>query len=172
MYIFVFVSVVAIMSGCTSSRSSSFAAMDKNNAFAQTVVKTDEVCEFELDATTFDDVDITVYESERGSIVLSKIEELASNRIELKFRAYGAPDSESATIMTACTYKEDAFLQSPIIVEPSDGIITKYSYMTTEFEEFGNCFSIIVFFENNTVDEIGVITVTLQDLYLVEFDLL
>ena len=166
-----FVSVVVIMSGCAPSRSTSFADMDKNNAFAKTVVKTDEVCEFELDATAFDDVDVTVYESERGSIVLSKIEKLAPNRIELKFCAYGATDSKGATIMTACTYKEDAFLQSPIIIEPSDDIITKYSYMTTEFEEFGNCFSFVVLFEDSTVEEIDVITVTLQDLYLVEFNL-
>lgn len=162
------VSIGMIMSGCTSDVPASFAGMDKSDDFKKVIVQTGEMCTFEVDITTFEK-ETVVYEGEEGTILLAGIEETSSNTVELQFKAQGNIHADRSTIMTACAYKDDGFMQSSVTVEPSENVIAKCSLMTTELKEFGNYFSITILFKNCDVNESGIIKVTLQDLVLIEF---
>ena len=158
-----------VLSGCASVTPTSFAEMDKSDDFEKVIVQTDEVCTFEVDIENFNK-NATVYEGKNGEILLTGIEETSSNVIELQFKAEGVTNADRATILTACAYKDDGFVQSPVTIETSENIIAKYSLMTTEIEEFGNRFALTILFEDCDVKESGTIKVTIQDLLLIEFN--
>ena len=163
--------LVLIMSGCTSAMPTSFAEMDKSNDFEKVIVQTDEMCTFEVDIANFE-TDTIVYEGENGKILLIGVEETSSNVMELRFKAQGVVSEAHSTLMTACaaSYEDYGFMQSPVTLEPSENTVVIYSLMTSEFEEFGNYFSLKILFKNCDVKERGIIKVTLQDLVLVEFN--
>ena len=167
--VLLFAILVIVLSGCASVTPTSFAEMDKSDDFEKVIVQTDEACTFEVDVTNFKE-ETAIYEGENGEILLAGIEEISSNVMELQFKAQGVVNADHATVLTACAYKDNGFMQSPVTVEPSENIVVKYSLMTTEIEEFGNRFALTILFENCDVKESGTIKVTLQDLLLIEFN--
>ena len=167
--ILLFAILAIVLSGCASVTPTSFAEMDKSDDFEKVIVETDEACTFEVDIENFNE-NAAVYEGENGEILLTGIEETSSNVIELQFKAEGVTNADRATILTACAYKDDGFVQSPVTIETSENVIVKYSLMTTEIEEFGNRFALTILFEDCDVKESGTIKVTIQDLLLIEFN--
>ena len=166
-------SALVALAGCSARITTSFADMDRNKRFEKSIVQTDEVCTFQLDPAMLVETgvfDFVIYEGENGKIVLSEVEMASAdtNKLELHFCAYGVISSECSTIMTGCTYGKSGFLKSPITVAECRS--AKYSLMTSEFEDFGNIFSVLIAFDRN-IKDMDIITVTLQNLYLVKFSL-
>lgn len=154
---------------CTPNAKLSFQDIAESTSYVQSVFVTDKSCSIELDLENISNLCNTqIFDGEEGKIILSTAEFVHPDTLELHFEAHGTMGKDLATIITACAYDE-SFLQSTISTAPSEDIYTIYSLQTTEFETYGNQFSISMFFSNNNYTQLENLQLTFSNLLLITF---
>ena len=154
---------------CSANTKPSFQNIAESDSYTKSILVTDESCMFELDLENIDDLcNRTVFDSEEGKIILSAAEFVRPDTLDLHFDAQGIIGEDLSTIITASAYDE-SFLQSTISITPSEDIRAKYSLQTTEFEDFGNHFSITILFANEDPTPLKTLQLTFSNLLLIEF---
>ena len=162
-------SFVLLTASCAPNTASSFQDLAESTLYHKAVLTTDKSCSIELDLNDLSNLCNTqVFDGEEGKIILSAAEFVQPDTLELHFEAHGTMGQDLATIITACAYDE-SFLQSTISTVPSEDIHTLYSLQTTEFETYGNQFSVSVFFSNNSHTQLETLQLTFSDLLLIAF---
>lgn len=158
-----------ILTSCTSNLESSFLNMAESNFYTKSIHTTDKYFDLDIDLENIENLcDTTVFDDDSGKIILKAAEFVSSDSLNLQFEAHGIIDEELSTILTACAYDEK-FLQSQIAVTPSDSAIIKFSLQTTEFDDFGNRFSITVFLPDQSSTPLKTISLTFSELLLISF---
>ncbi len=162
-------SVLFLISACSSNTESSFQKIAESNFSTKSVFVTDKNFGLDIDLENIQNLcDTTVFEDDSGKIILKSAELVSSDTINLQFEAHGNIEEDLSTILTACAYDE-GFLQSQISVTSSESAIVKYSLQTTEFDDFGNRFSISVFLPDQDYTPLKTVNLTFSELLLISF---
>ena len=162
-------SFLFLISACSSNTESSFQKIAESNSCTKSVFVTDKNFGLDIDLENIQNLcDTTVFEDDSGKIILKSAELVSSDTINLQFEAHGNIEEDLSTILTACAYNE-GFLQSQISVTSSESAIVKYSLQTTEFDDFGNRFSISVFLPDQDSTPLKTVNLTFSDLLLISF---
>ena len=162
-------SFLFLISACSSNIESSFQKIAESNSCTKSVFVTDKNFGLDIDLENIQNLcDTTVFEDDSGKIILKSAELVSSDTINLQFEAHGNIEEDLSTILTACAYNE-GFLQSQISVTSSESAIVKYSLQTTEFDDFGNRFSISVFLPDQDSTPLKTVNLTFSDLLLISF---
>ena len=162
-------SFLFLISACSSNIESSFQKIAESNSCTKSVFVTDKNFGLDIDLENIQNLcDTTVFEDDSGKIILKSAELVSSDTINLQFEAHGNIEEDLSTILTACAYDE-GFLQSQISVTSSESAIVKYSLQTTEFDDFGNRFSISVFLPDQDSTPLKTVNLTFSDLLLISF---
>ena len=162
-------SFLFLISACSSNIESSFQKIAESNSCTKSVFVTDKNFGLDIDLENIQNLcDTTVFEDDSGKIILKSAELVSSDTINLQFEAHGNIEEDLSTILTACAYNE-GFLQSQISVTSSESAIVKYSLQTTEFDDFGNRFSISVFLPDQDSTPLKTVNLTFSELLLISF---
>lgn len=162
-------SFLFLISACSSNTESSFQKIAESNSCTKSVFVTDKNFGLDIDLENIQNLcDTTVFEDDSGKIILKSAELVSSDTINLQFEAHGNIEEDLSTILTACAYDE-GFLQSQISVTSSESAIVKYSLQTTEFDDFGNRFSISVFLPDQNSTPLKTVNLTFSELLLISF---
>ena len=162
-------SFLFLISACSSNTESSFQKIAESNSCTKSVFVTDKNFGLDIDLENIQNLcDTTVFEDDSGKIILKSAELVSSDTINLQFEAHGNIEEDLSTILTACAYNE-GFLQSQISVTSSESAIVKYSLQTTEFDDFGNRFSISVFLPDQDSTPLKTVNLTFSELLLISF---
>ena len=162
-------SFLFLISACSSNTESSFQKIAESNSCTKSVFVTDKNFGLDIDLENIQNLcDTTVFEDDSGKIILKSAELVSSDTINLQFEAHGNIEEDLSTILTACAYDE-GFLQSQISVTSSESAIVKYSLQTTEFDDFGNRFSISVFLPDQDSTPLKTVNLTFSELLLISF---
>ena len=159
--------LIFLGSACTSNVEGSFQTIAESNSYIKYILSTDEYFEIDIDLENIQNLnDTSVLDDDFGKIILKTVESVSSDTIDLHFEAHGIINESQSTILTACACNEE-FLQSQISVTPSESASVKYSLQTTEFDDFGNRFSISVFLPDLNSIPLKTISLTVSELLLV-----
>ena len=162
-------SFLFLISACSSNIESSFQKIAESNSCTKSVFVTDKNFGLDIDLENIQNLcDTTVFEDDSGKIILKSAELVSSDTINLQFEAHGNIEEDLSTILTACAYNE-GFLQSQISVTSSESAIVKYSLQTTEFDDFGNRFSISVILPDQDSTPLKTVNLTFSELLLISF---
>lgn len=143
--------------------------MAESNFYTESIHTTDKHFDIDIDLENIENLcDTTVFDDDSGKIILKAAEFVSSDTLNLQFEAHGIIGEELSTILTACAYDEK-FVQSQIATTPSDSAIIKFSLQTTEFDDFGNRFSITVFLPDQSSVPLKSINLTFSELLLISF---
>ena len=162
-------SSIYLTSACASNTGSSFQKIAGSTSYTKSVFATDKNFELDIDLDNIQNLcDTTVFVDDTGKIILKSAELASSDTINLQFEAHGNIKEDLSTILTACAYDE-GFLQSQISVTSAENAIVKYSLQTTEYEDFGNRFSISVFLPDQDSTPLKTINLTFSELLQISF---
>ena len=160
--------------GCTQEKTLTFQDIAEDEGYARNVYTLMDPCVLDIDPAHLEDLENTpLFESEAGTIQITRAEWVSSNTVELACEAHGVIGEELATLVTACLYnEEEGYQESELLVTPSEDVHVTYSMQTTEWEPYGNRFSILFLLPT---DEAGTvrkdpIQLTIQYLLQVEFE--
>ena len=170
-YIGLFVLILSlILSRIFEPTSFSRIADDKN--YIQTTQITKENCHVILRTDELTSIEnLEVYNGSGGKIILSNVEFDGDRSIELQFKALGKITSDGASLVTASLDTESGFLSSSLRTEPLENINAIYSFRTSEFEDYGNHFSVRLYFldSEDIMRDFPEVTVFLDSLILSEY---
>lgn len=153
----------------SSNAKVSFHAMDQSDIYTKSIVTTDEQFSINLDMDVLRSLCGTaVFEDSYGQIILTSADLVSSDLLSLTFEAHGNVGANTSTVLTACAYNE-GFLQSNISVTPTENVVVKYSFQSSEFENYGNRFAISIFFPDHNSDKLKNLNLTFYDLLLISF---
>lgn len=162
-------SLIFLASACSSDVGDSFQTLADSSSYDESVLATDKHFEIDIDLENIEDLcDTTVLDDNSGRIILKTAELVSSDTVDLQFEAHGVIGEDLSTILTACAYNE-GFLQSQVSVTPSESAVVKYSLQTTEFEDFGNRFSISVCLPDQNTNPLKTINLKFSELLLISF---
>ena len=163
---------ILLTTSCSSVSELSFRSIEESDCYTQTITITDKQFSINIDLDNINDSDnTTVIDDSDGKIVLEEAKFITPDTLNLHFDAYGIIRDDFSTILTASVYN-DGFLKSPISVAPSRNIFAMYSLQSTDFESFGNHFSVFVLMPERSPDyrSLETLHLTISNLFLISFN--